>query len=312
METLPLVSVILPTYNRAELIQRAINSVLTQTYSNWELVIWDDGSTDNSGEIVNSYHDARIRYFFDTNHGVAYARNRAIEVSQGNYLAFLDSDDEWELDKLDGQVNVMSSFPRIDVLFSDFLNVDVATNERYRIFDKYSSVMKRLGTLRCQSDLYLIKTGMPQILAEANFIATDTVMLRTETMLKVGRFAEELKRSEDFELWWRIGLEELCFAYQDKVYLNRFKETDSLSRSSILSCRNTIDALNLCAERTRQKKREELMVYLNEPMRNVWQHLLILYGNNRNYRKMFSAFWQSLQFGFRPGSVKLLVKGLLN
>src|SRR3989304_3408450 len=140
MEGSPIISVILPTYNRAKLLQRAINSVLAQTYPYWELIVWDDGSTDTTREIVSSYKDDRIKYFSDINHGVAYARNRAVEVSTGKNLAFLDSDDEWIDGKLAVQVDILNTYSQIEVLFSDFTSIIESPQDKHRIFEKYSSV----------------------------------------------------------------------------------------------------------------------------------------------------------------------------
>ena len=308
----PLVSIILPTYNRANLLPRAINSVLSQDYSNWELIVWDDGSTDNSEDVIRAFLDSRLKYFYAENHGAAYARNRCIEVAQGEYLAFLDSDDEWCSGKLELQIKTMLSFPEIDILFGDFINIDVISGEKHRTFDKYTGAMDALGKIQLQDDLYLIRTNMPEILTLGNFIAMDTVMMRKEVIKRTGYFAENLRRSEDFELWWRMGLDGVRFAYQNQVLLYRYKELDSLSHASIFFSKSTIDALNLCYQNAKQKKREDTLSYLNHPMRNAWQHLIILYGNKGNNRQMFNAFLQSLQYGFRLGSLRLLAKGLIN
>ena len=88
-----LFSVIIPTYNRANMIGKAIDSVLAQTYTNWELIIVDDGSTDNTKDVVQSYNDSRIKYFYQENKGRSVARNYGIELSKGDYISFLDDDD---------------------------------------------------------------------------------------------------------------------------------------------------------------------------------------------------------------------------
>ena len=135
MEDHGLVSIVLPTYNRADLLGRAIDSVVAQTYAHWELIVWDDGSTDETRRVVDRYSDPRIQYLRGTNHGAAYARNRAIEASGGEYLAFLDSDDEWNADKLWLEAAALTSHPEIDVLFSDFLNVNRASTDGRRTFE---------------------------------------------------------------------------------------------------------------------------------------------------------------------------------
>ena len=102
------VSVIMPAYNSSAYIEDSIDSVLAQTYPDWELIIVDDASTDNTQQLVTAYQDERIRYYRnDTNRGVAISRNRGIELARGRYLAFLDSDDLWLPEKLTHQVAFM-------------------------------------------------------------------------------------------------------------------------------------------------------------------------------------------------------------
>jgi glycosyltransferase involved in cell wall biosynthesis len=108
--SMPEVSVIIPTYNRAHLIGRAISSVLQQTYNDFELIVVDDGSVDNTAEIVNSFNDRRIRLVrHHRNRGVSAARNTGIKMSRGEYVAFQDSDDEWLPRKLEKQLDLFKN-----------------------------------------------------------------------------------------------------------------------------------------------------------------------------------------------------------
>jgi glycosyltransferase involved in cell wall biosynthesis len=115
----PLVSIILCTYNRAHLVKRAIASVLTQSYRNWELIIIDDGSTDATGQIVMPIvkSDPRIKYFYHTNKGLARSRNIGITLASGEYSTFLDSDDEYREDHLSFRVQVMGKNPSPDLIY---------------------------------------------------------------------------------------------------------------------------------------------------------------------------------------------------
>ena len=107
MQGSPLISVIIPMYNTQDYIQKTIESVLTQTYKNLEVIVVDDGSTDNGAKIVQQLHskDSRVKYIFQANEGVSAARNYGIKSSTGEYLAFLDSDDLWLPSKLEKQMN---------------------------------------------------------------------------------------------------------------------------------------------------------------------------------------------------------------
>jgi glycosyltransferase involved in cell wall biosynthesis len=118
-----LVSVIINCYNGEKYLREALDSVINQTYSNWELIFWDNCSTDSSPEIIASYKDPRINYFRG-NHNVRLgeARNLAIEKSNGPYIAFLDTDDIWELNKLEVQISKMIDNPEIGITHSNYLN----------------------------------------------------------------------------------------------------------------------------------------------------------------------------------------------
>ena len=106
MPSSPIVSVIIPTYNRAHLVGRAIRSVLAQTFRDFELIVVDDSSTDDTEDVIGSFADPRIRYLrHETNRGGATARNTGIRVACGEYIAFLDSDDEWLPEKLERQLS---------------------------------------------------------------------------------------------------------------------------------------------------------------------------------------------------------------
>lgn len=116
----PLVSVIVPVYNAENFIAETVRSVIDQSYKNWELWLVDDGSTDCSAQVIDSFvkTDARIKYIYKENGGQASARNLGIENSSGQYIAFLDSDDIWHPEKLEAQIGQMLSDPEIDLCYT--------------------------------------------------------------------------------------------------------------------------------------------------------------------------------------------------
>jgi glycosyltransferase involved in cell wall biosynthesis len=117
----PLVSILMNCYNGEKFLREAIESVLAQTYLNWELIFWDNQSTDQSADIFKSYDDKRLKYFYASKHTLLYeARNLAIEKSQGGYLAFLDVDDYWDSTKLEKQMLVFSKNTEVAIVYSNF------------------------------------------------------------------------------------------------------------------------------------------------------------------------------------------------
>ena len=115
----PLVSIIIPTFNRSEYLPRAIDSVLKQTFKDFELIVVDDGSTDKTSQLLDSFNDPRIKHEFQPNRGVSSARNRGIRNSNGIFLSFLDSDDEWMPSKLEKQLEALEDNPDYMIVHTD-------------------------------------------------------------------------------------------------------------------------------------------------------------------------------------------------
>lgn len=179
--SLPKISVIIPTYNREITIERSIKSVLNQTYQNWELIIIDDGSTDNTKNIINPYlNSKRIKYFYKKNGGVATARNLGIKKSNGDYIAFLDSDDECLPKRLEIQLNEMKN---LDSDFSICNSYDILENKKI-ITRNYSASFK--------FDInYFLKIRIPH--------STSFFMINRDILKKIS-FDQSLSPMEDTDL----------------------------------------------------------------------------------------------------------------
>ncbi|MEK7480994.1 MAG: glycosyltransferase [Patescibacteria group bacterium] len=197
MNTKPLVSVIVPTYNRAHTLARAIASVLAQSFNDFELIVVDDGSTDNTKEIMARFHDARIQYVKIVHQGAAAARNKGIEMAQGDFVAFQDSDDEWLPEKLAAQVDMMrQSPPSVGVVYTGFTKITKSgAHKEY----PPASLMRKEGAL------------LVELLLD-NFITTQAALVRISCLRAVGGFDERLYGMQDWELWIRIA-KQWEFAY---------------------------------------------------------------------------------------------------
>lgn len=188
-ESMPLISVVLPTYNRASLLPRAIKSVLSQTYKNFELIIIDDNSSDNTKEIVKCFKDKRIKYIrHKENKGGAAARNAGIKLAKGKYIAFQDSDDKWLLRKLEKQIQVIRNLPlEYAVVYSGSWYVEKGK----RKYVPSSVINKKEGNIH-------------RSLLRENFI-TIQAMVRKDRLIKVGMFDERLPCYQDWDLWLRLS-----------------------------------------------------------------------------------------------------------
>ena len=210
-----LVSVIIPTYNRAESINRAVTSVLSQSYSKLEVIIVDDASTDNTYEVIKDISDERIRYFkLESNLGGAGARNFGIEKAKGGFIAFQDSDDEWLPNKLKSDLELFSRDDEIDCLFSRYWQVDGK-------FSKLIPMNSSIDSNRLYSDL-LVK----------NLIGTPTAIVKAKVFDKVVGFNVSLPRYQDWELFIRIA-KEFKVSMNPDINVLAYVSNDSLSKSNI-------------------------------------------------------------------------------
>jgi len=308
----PIVSIILPTYNRADLLTESISSVFEQNYPNWELIVWDDGSTDNTSKIIEALNDSRVRYYYHKNQGKSFALNNAINKANGDYIAFLDDDDQWVGDKISLQMDVLIKNPDVDVVFGNFNNINLATGEQGVGFQQSIPALKKLKKERIGDDSYKIMGNFFEGICAENFIAFDTVIARRNIMDKTGDFNENLRNGEDFEYWWRLALMGGVFAYTNEIVLNRIKYPQSLSSPGITTFENTLRGLVSCSEEAIKMNRPYLATYLTALYRNAWQNMMLVYSQERNPDKVFHAFMMSLKYGFTLGSLRLLIQSALS
>lgn len=311
LASIPMVSIILPTFNRARLLPNAINSVLAQTFENWELIIWDDGSVDDTKKVVGAYQDKRIAYYYEVNRGKPYALNQAIRKALGEFIAFLDDDDQWVPTKLDLQLSVLNENPEVGLIFGNFLNIDQVNHKEGIGFTQNTDGLKQLSFKSISKGCSIIKEGFLKGISKANFIASDTVIIRKEALSIIGPFNETLMNSEDFEFWWRFGLTGYKAAFTEEILLKREKYSGSLSSSSLATIENHLKALDSCARNSVQNDCTDTMRYLNPQYRNAWQNKILIYGQKGEKRMAWKSFMQSLRYGFRPGSARLLLFSIL-
>lgn len=213
---MPETTVVIPTYNRADVLQRAMDSVLDQTVRDFELVVVDDGSTDDTQTVVESYDDDRVRYVaHETNRGANVARNTGIEVAEGTYVAFLDSDDEWHPRKLEAQLERLRSSEWVGAYCDTTIQTDSASGRLQRRVADLLAAADDQGTTEGGERL------VGEILADnVQPAAGSTLIVETDVARAVGGFDEELDRFQDPEFVLRI-LEEGPIAYVDEPLVVR-------------------------------------------------------------------------------------------
>jgi len=181
------ISVVIPTYNRAHTLLRALNSVLAQTRLPNEIFVIDDGSTDNTLGILKPFIEAKkVIYLKTPNRGVSHARNRGIARATGEWVAFLDSDDEWLADKLQKQIDFIKQNPAIEIVHGE--EIWIRKGKRVNPKKKH----QKFG-----GDIFL--KCLPLCL-----ISPSAVMIKKDLFAKVGTFREDYPVCEDYDLWLRI------------------------------------------------------------------------------------------------------------
>jgi len=184
----PLVSVVIPMYNRGHVIGRAIESVLQQTFCDFELIIVDDGSTDNSCEVVGLYDDSRIRLIRNAqNRGANFCRNVGIKESKGEYIAFQDSDDEWTTDKLKVQISYMQE-KQLKASFGPYRILETSKV----VPDNFQQYVNNESLVR-------------EVLRRHNIVGTPTLIIEKCIVNDVGMFDEQLPRLQDYDYAIRIA-----------------------------------------------------------------------------------------------------------
>ncbi|MEK7309199.1 MAG: glycosyltransferase [Planctomycetota bacterium] len=197
---LPLVSIITPTYNHQKYIGDCIRSALAQTCQNWEMIIVDDGSTDNTPEIIRGFNDSRIRYIRQAHQGgykLSSIYNTALREAKGNLVAILEGDDFWPADKLTVQIPYFTD-PKIILTYGDCIITNESGHELF---------YRRIPADTAMRDNSPIGSALNGFIRTENFIYAQTVMVRKDALIKAGGFIQpDYLHLTDFPTWCRLAL----------------------------------------------------------------------------------------------------------
>ncbi len=207
----PQVSVIIPTYNRRPFLEVAVDSVFKQTLRDWELIVVDDGSTDDTADFLKG--DSRLSHIrLEENKGVSYARNRGIEQARGSLICFLDSDDQWLPVKLATQVDWMEQHPECPACYTD--EIWIRNGVRVNPMNKHRKYSGRV-----------FRNCLPLCI-----ISPSSIMMRSEVLENIGLFDESLPACEDYDLWLRLTLRHPVHFIEEKLIVKTGGHSDQLSR----------------------------------------------------------------------------------
>ena len=208
------VSVVIPTYNREKTILRAIQSVLDQTYKDFEVIVIDDGSTDGTVDIVNSIEDDRVKYVvLEQNGGPSKARNTGVQIAEGEWIAFQDSDDCWYKTKLETQIKYIKDNPLYSLVYCMSMNH----------FQSGATLVVPAAPLPLVMEGEMLPT-----LLRRNVIDTPTMFMRKEAFVKVGGFDTAYNALEDWEFVIRFA-KEYKIGYVSEILMDSYMLNDGVS-----------------------------------------------------------------------------------
>ena len=183
-----LVSVVMPTYNRADFLPEAIESVIAQSYEYWQLIIIDDGSTDDTKSLIASYlQDSRILYYYQKNQGQSVARQKALTLADGEFVAFLDSDNRWFPDRLLECVTTLNTKPEYAIAYADGV-----------LIDEHGATISTRNMRRYSGNI-------TNELLKDNCVSMNTTLVRRDALEDIGGFRPEVRRADDYDLWLRLS-----------------------------------------------------------------------------------------------------------
>lgn len=275
-----LVSVIIPTYNAELTIRETIESVLAQTFSDFEIVAIDDGSQDSTVEVVDSIRDSRIKIFSFLNAGVATARNRGIEKATGKYLAFLDADDLWTADKLESQIQALKNNPEAFVAYSwtDYIDEN----------GKFLHAGERISA---NGNVYAC-------LLVSNFLENGSnPLIRREAFATVGNFDKSFPPAEDWELYLRLAAR-YNFAVVPSVQVLYRVRANSLSGSVLKQEEQCLKVI----KKTFSQAPENLQSLKVKSFAHLYEYLLFrtLEGSLTRKKSWISARYFTLALRYNP------------
>ncbi|MDR0866400.1 MAG: glycosyltransferase [Candidatus Symbiothrix sp.] len=200
-----MISIVIPLYNKEKQIENTLRSVFSQTFQDFEIVIVDDGSTDNSANIVRSINDKRIRFIEQKNHGVSMARNIGIQVAKYESIAFLDADDEWKPDYLETQIGLIHCFPECRVF---------ACAYEFKRDEKLTPVI--LNKIPFKGEKGVLTNYFEVASCSHPPLWTSAVVVKKEAILSIGGFPKNVTSGEDLLTWARLAVK-YKIAYSRKV-----------------------------------------------------------------------------------------------
>jgi len=311
----PEISIVLPTYNRSALLSSVIHSITSQLHADFEVVVVDDGSTDNTEEMVAALQsqDPRLRYIkLLQNCGIGFARQAGIQASLATkYIAQADSDDLWIPGRLECQVSILEEHPEIDILFGNYLNIDPVQGIQGTGFALSKAGFDLMSSRQLGEDLFLVEGGLDVGVLVVNFVAPPTTLIRKETFSKIGGFDVRLRAAEDVEFFFRAAVKGITFAYLDSPLIERRVTSDRSTTGNDRYNLHRLQALDICWQTCLEAGRNDLLGPIRQAKLKSFRRLIASYGAQSRRREACRVFSDSLKVSFSPRTALLFLASLL-
>jgi glycosyltransferase involved in cell wall biosynthesis len=296
-----MVSVVIPAYNAADTLTRSIDSVLAQTFDDWELIVVDDGSDDGTSDVARRY-GGRVQVTHTPHVGPGEARNRGAAVSQGRYLAWLDADDVWYPTKLARQIELAESDDALEFITGNYTYMDEAGRSLGTAFERNAWLMARARRSTHQGWVIFTRRDVPMFLRQV-FGATNTMMLTRGLFDRIGGFCGWLTVAEDIHLALRAVAASKTFgAVSVPVATYYLRKNSAVRRDGERSQRETVRAYQDLQRILRTSERP-VQRALAEPLSRAYlDHATVLARLGRR-REGMAAAWRSLRL--RPRRMAL-------
>lgn len=266
---MPYFSIVISLYNKENFIENTLKSVLNQSFTDFELIIVNDGSTDSSEEKVLQFKDSRIHYYTKKNAGISSTRNYGIKKAKSNYIAFIDADDYWYPNFLDEMFKNINSYPKLKV-FSAAIEIETSK----KILQPDYSIKK---TGDCEIVNYFAASNKRTVLCSSSSVFHESIFK------EIGTFNPKLKSGEDTDLWIRIGLVyPILFIW--KILARYVYDEKSLSKNH----KTTIDSINLFDYQLLEKTNPDLKKFLDLNRFSLAIKAKLI-NDNKTFKKLYNA-----------------------
>lgn len=282
--TTPIISIIIPLYNKGNYIRRTLDSVLAQTFADFEVIVVNDGSTDKGPEVVRQYRDPRIKLIDQVNAGVSAARNRGIKEANCDWIAFLDADDEWLSCHLDNSKKILKENPELKWCASSYMLRSNSGDMGLKCC--YGGKYLKGAVI---GNIFLAYSDYPQRI-KTELLSTCSFVVYKKELIEVGYFNEYLKQGEDRDMWFRLALRHKRIGYSQEpaFYYNRICK-DSITNKNNRSAftHKLIKTINVSWGHTlylRSELKQEAAFLLNIWLYRLFKRMI----KETNYKAIYS------------------------